>query len=435
MQGILQLSEYLYIFTAIHGPSLSTRTFNPHMKKFRLSISLIFLSAAVSLHAQGDFKPGYIILTDQDTIHGQIKINSEARNARTCIFRTDENAEASSYGPGEINAYRITGGKYYVSHTIEEEGQQKEVFLEYLVNGMADLYYLRNDNSEAYFIQKEGENVLELTDIRLLKAAFSDCYEIQPSLDRATLSHKSLVGMTVKYHDYVCDGEVCINYSKESSGLKVQVGPVAGYFMSPVRLNGAELFEAFDFGNTRVPMFGVQIRLGSQRLGEHVSFQFGTQYSQHSFQTMAEVDGKLYYVDYNLYDVHMESHLLTLQLGSRYTFRGKSIRPFMGGGLESGKFINTDFGYTEERHFINWDPDMVSETWTGNPVANVLFGAYAEVGLDVQLSRKLVLEAAIRAGYLTSNPNTLMALRAGSSDPMRVRPEMIPLSLQIGILF
>ena len=43
--------------------------------------------------------------------------------------------------------------------------------------------------------------------------------------------------------------------------------------------------------------------------------------------------------------------------------------------------------------------------------------------------------AALRAGYQTSNPNTLMALRAGSSNPMRVRPEMIPLSYHVGILF
>ena len=83
---------------------------------------------------------------------------------------------------GRITSYNVCYTKllrYYVSATVEEEGVQKQVFLEYLVNGMADLYYLRNENSETYYIRKAGEDALAITDIRLLKAAFSDCYEIQ----------------------------------------------------------------------------------------------------------------------------------------------------------------------------------------------------------------------------------------------------------------
>jgi hypothetical protein len=405
------------------------------MKKYRLIISMICLAAAPSLFGQGDFKPGYIISADHDTIYGQIRINSESGNASTCLFRTDENAEASQYSPGEISAYRITGGKYYVSGTIGEEGLQKPVFLEYLVNGVADLYYLREDNTESYYIQKEGEEAIELTDIRLLKAAFSDCYEIQPSLDRASLNHKSLVNMTVKYHDYVCDGEACINYSKQATDLRVHVGPVIGYSVNSMRFKGAELFELFEFESNQTPIFGVLAELSSSRLGEHVSFQLGASFSKHSYDTRAEVDGTLYYVDYSSYDVNMESSLLSFQLGSRYAFRGDRIRPFLGGGLDISKFISTDFSYTEDIYLINWDPDLVSTTWTGNPVSSMLYGIYAEAGMEVKLSGKLALVATVKTGYLTSNPNTMMAIEGGETDQMRVRPEIIPLSINIGILF
>lgn len=398
-------------------------------------MAVICLAASLSLYAQGDFRPGYIIGLEQDTIYGRIESNNEFRNARVCVFRTSEDAGESRYYPGEISAYRIEGGKYYVSTTVEEEGVQNQVFLEYLVNGMADLYYLRKENSETYYIRKDGEDALAITDIRLLKAAFSDCYEIQPSLDKATLSHKSLVDMTVKYHDYVCDGEVCINYSKEASQLRLDFGPVVGYSMSTLSFQGNPFFESFDFGSSQLPVFGLLLNLGSDRLGQHLSFELGAEYSKHSLQAYAEAPGTEYYIDYYSYDVHLESSMLTFMLGTKYTFSGNRIKPFIGGGLIFSKFINPDFSYTEVAYFINWDPDVESNTWTGNPMANLLYGVYVQAGLDVKLSEKLTLVSAIKAGYLNSNPNTIMALKAREIDQMRVRTQMIPVSFHIGILF
>ncbi len=405
------------------------------MKKSIFLIVSICLVAANSLYGQSEFRPGYIINPDQDTIYGQIKGNSEARNARTCVFRSGDDADQTRFSPDDIRAYRFTNGKYYVSTTVEEDGEKKQVFLEYLVNGMANLYYLKEENSETYYIQKDGEDALAITDIRLLKATFSDCYEIQSTLDKATLSHKSLVSATVKYHDYVCDGEVCINYTREASRLWIEVGPVMGYSMNKLNFQGSPLFETFGFGSSQVPVFGLMLNLGSDRLGQHFSFQVGAEYSKHQLQAYTERPGTEYYIDYYSYDVRLESSLLTFTLGSMYAFSGKRIKPFLGGGLMFSKFIKPDFSYTEMAYFINWDPDQESNTWIGNPVANLLYGVYVQAGLDVKLSEKLTLFSAIKAGYLNSNPNTIIALESRELDQMRVRTELIPISFHLGILF
>jgi len=406
------------------------------MKEFRILLALACLAISLSLSAQGDFRPGYIIDLDQDTIYGQIKSNSESRNARTCVFRTGENAAETRFDPGEISAYRIEGGKYYISAAIEEEGEKQQVFLEYLVHGMADLYYLRKENSETYYIRKQGEEAMALTDIRLLKAAFSDCYEIQSSLDDASLSHKSLVDMTVMYHDYVCEGEVCINYSKQVSRLRIEVGPVVGYSIHMLNFKGGDLpFALFEFGNSQVPVFGLQLNLGSDRLGQHLSFQLGAEYSKHSLQTNAEIPGWEYYIDTYTYDAQMESSLLSFSLGSKYAFSGSRVRPFMSGGLMLSKFFNTDLSYTEVAYYINWDPDMETNTWSGNPMANLLYGVYAQLGVDVKLSHKLSLVSSIKVGYQNSNPNTVMALVGRSADQARIRTQLIPLTFLIGVQF
>jgi len=400
------------------------------MKQSGTLVAMIcLLLAASSLYGQNEFRPGYIIGLDQDTIYGQIKANSESRNARICVFRTGKDAEESLFEPGEISAYRIEGGKYYISATVEEDGANSQVFLEYLVNGMADLYYLRKENSEIYYIRKEGEDALAITDIRLLKAAFSDCYEIQSSLDKATLSHRSLVDMTVKYHDYVCDGELCINYTKEASRLRLQVGPAVGFSMTLLSIKGDRLFELFDFDPEFAPVFGILLNIGSSRLGEHVSFQVGAEYCNHSFQGNAETARYVSGSDHYTYDVHLGASQLSFQMGSRYAFSGSRVRPSLGGGLEFSKFLNPDFYYIQYSYVGD---NVYTTEWHDNPVGNPLFGAYLQAGLDVKLSRKLVLTSAIRGGFLTSNRNVLAG---GTGGQISLRPELIPVSFHIGILF
>lgn len=397
------------------------------MKGSRALFAVICLSMAFSLNAQGDFKPGYIIALNQDTIRGEIKSGSESRNAQVCVFRTGKDAEASEFHPGEIQAYRFTNGKYYVTMDVEEDGVKKKVFIEYLVNGMADLYYLREQNSEQYYIRKEGEDPLAITNIRMLKAAFSDCYEIQSSLDKATLSHNSLISMTEKYHDYVCDGEVCINYAREASRLRLHVMPYVGYSMSTMRLRGENLFELFDFELSKAPVFGVQLDLGSNRLGEHFSFQLGAEFSNKSNPGYAEVTK--YAGDFFTYDVHLDGSFLSFRFGTRYAFSGNRVRPSLGGGLEGAKFINPDFYYVQDKYV----GDVVfSSTWSDNPVDNILFGAYLQAGLDVKLSKRLALVSGVKAGFLTSNANIIAG---GTGVQVRLRPEMIPVSIHIGLQF
>ena len=398
------------------------------MKVSRALFAVICLATAISLYGQGEFKPGYIIDLNQDTIYGEIKSGSESRNAQICVFRSGTDAEASEFRPGEIKAYRFTGGSYYVSMEVEEDGVKKQMFVEYLVNGMADLYYLRDNKSETYYIRKEGEDALAIADIRLLKAVFSDCMEIQSSLDKATLTHNSLISMTEKYHDYVCDGEACIIYSKEASRIRIHVGPVVGYTMNFFRIRGNPTFDIIDFEPCTAPVFGILLDLGFSRLGDHLSFQLGTGYSKQNFEGYGEVmsfTGNMY-----TYDAHLDGSFLSFRLGTRYSFSGKRVRPSLGGGFECSKFINPDCYYVRDLYI---DGEYYSSlTWSQNPVKNPLFGGYLQAGLDVILSKNLVLVSAVSAGILTSNPVTLVGM-PGFQD--RFRPDMIPVSIQIGIQF
>jgi hypothetical protein len=107
------------------------------------------------LSAQHDYRMGYIITNEQDTVYGLIDYRSDIRNAFTCSFKKNETDIVTDYTPSDIAAYRYIDNKYYISRNIGSENVPKQVFLEYLVNGVAKLYYYRdNINKKYYYIEK-----------------------------------------------------------------------------------------------------------------------------------------------------------------------------------------------------------------------------------------------------------------------------------------
>jgi hypothetical protein len=118
----------------------------------------------MSIKAQSNFRPGYIITNEKDTISGLIDFRTHKMNAQTCKFRASDTSEEKLYSPGDIYGYRFTDdGKYYVTKDIEIDRQQKKVFLEYLVQGMVSLYFYPDNESNYYFFKDESGEMTPVT--------------------------------------------------------------------------------------------------------------------------------------------------------------------------------------------------------------------------------------------------------------------------------
>ena len=110
-----------------------------------------------SVQAQRDYRKGYIITNRQDTIYGWIDYRGDIRNSKVCSFKKTENDQATEYSPSDILAYRFIDSKFYVSKNVGTADAPNQVFLEYLVNGLANLYYFRDENSnDHYYIENDG---------------------------------------------------------------------------------------------------------------------------------------------------------------------------------------------------------------------------------------------------------------------------------------
>jgi hypothetical protein len=404
------------------------------MRPVILSLMAVLLFVS-TLSGQTGFRPGYIINNKSDTIRGTVDDRGEVQNSTACLFRASDSSEPEEFLPGEIAAYRFDEGKYYVAKFVGIDGEQQLVFAECLVKGTASLYYFRNKGTELYLIEKDGEKMLALTYtnnyISLLKGIFSDCPEIQSSIDRVKLNHRSLKSITCQYNAYVGADEPCVLFD-QGSRVSLHIGPVIGFTSSQLALKGDELFESFEFKNSNDPALGLVLELSSDRLGNHLSFQLGSELSKNDFHSSFEETSPIYPLIAYHYDATLQSLSLAIFTGASYSFTTGRIRPGLGGGLMFHKFIQPDFSYVLETN----DHGIVTiEEWRGDVVNNWIFGAYLQAGVEMDLARRLVFFAHVRGGYGTSNPNTITEVVNSKPEQIRIVPALIPVSFSIGLLF
>ncbi|MBN2764006.1 MAG: hypothetical protein JXR41_13005 [Bacteroidales bacterium] len=217
------------------------------MKKILVFITGGFITASLSF-SQSEFSEGFVITSDRDTLHGWIDNRGDISNALKCFFRPDDSENIIEYGPTEIFSYRFLNGKYFIAKDISINNVQERRFLEFLLHGIIDLYCLRDINEIRYYVQKPGENMVELrqseqefviddtrytkTDkeyIRSLRYLFRDAPALHQKIDNVYLNRKSLINITEDYHNHVCKDYDCIVYEKKLPRFKMNVGITGGF--------------------------------------------------------------------------------------------------------------------------------------------------------------------------------------------------------------
>lgn len=204
--------------------------------KLKSLILLGLILSTVILNAQTDFRPGYIIKTSEDTIFGQIDYRGDLLMSRVCKFKEKDNA-IKDYSPNDISAFRFIDSKYYISKKING----KIEFLEFLIKGKLNIYYMRDENGDHYYLDKDDVQLTEILydegvkyigdrkvfyeskkHIGLLYYYMKDAPKLQSEINRIRKpEHQNLIKIAKDYHNTVCDGEKCIIYEKSALLIKI----------------------------------------------------------------------------------------------------------------------------------------------------------------------------------------------------------------------
>lgn len=217
------------------------------MKAVYILISLFISSISF---AQSDFRPGYIISSENDTLYGFIDFRSDIRNSLQCTFHSD-NGEKTVYHPFAIKGYRFTNGKYYISKWVKNQTSETvPLFVEYLVDGEKDLFYYRSTEGNNYLINyndstlvllpfqkktnmKDGRyyGVQSTQHIGFLKSYFEDAPELYHQIEKIQQPGvRNLTKLTKDYHELKCSDSVCIIYNKAKNKFRMAIEPVFGYY-------------------------------------------------------------------------------------------------------------------------------------------------------------------------------------------------------------
>jgi hypothetical protein len=318
--------------------------------------SSVILAASIFLQAysQNDFQNGYVVMNNNDTISGLINYGSNHENTLKCLFKTDQQATIRTFYPDSIIAYRFDNSKYFISKKISTTDSTK-IFLEFIFDGIVDLYDYFDESGVHYLISKTDDKFIELkNDIRTttvngvkyerdskeyigtLKTLFIDSPATLKKADNVSLNLNSLIDLSEGYHKDVCPSEECITYAKKKVDIRFSFGIIAGISYSGISITETQRTT----GRFILPDYGTGIMLGTL-----------INISEPFFSRRLSIQSEIT-VAYNKYSTDKSSldmMTLNIPLQLKYSFPLKNIQLSALAGLGYNNilvfdYVSTDYG-------------------------------------------------------------------------------------------
>jgi hypothetical protein len=341
----------------------------------------IFIALSLSLHAQKNFQPGYVILKNGDSLRGQIDNRDWSINPRSIHFRPDE-SQTRDYTTADLQGFGVGGDEYksgtaklypystdvavLTSEQYNPAPYEKTVFFRGLVKGRLNLYFYKDSTNVDYFFvgradgglqqlrltstvyERNGLEQYSLTEVykNQLTALMNDCTPSARHITRTGYNETAL-RMLVFSYDH-CGEDTAENRMANRNG-RLHLYPVMGYFNNQVSIKST----AYDMSQVRFSSYGSvaagagliytqarnreQFSFGAELLFHHMSSQ-SPRFSENNFTS---IDDRL---DYNILD---------LNLLFRYTYPRGRVRPFIEMGLANSVVFSNTSTRSEYDNFDN----------------------------------------------------------------------------------
>lgn len=360
-----------------------------------LLIALFFFNF-LSSAAQSDYRQGYIIKNNNDTIFGYIDYRADISNSKKCYFVKELGGEVNEYMPGEIFGYRFEDSKYYITKTIELNKEKRTIFIEFLLKGIVDLYYYVDEKGDHYFIDNKKGEFVELTSSDqilykqefgrtgymtttylsktnkhrgILRYLFADQKSLQNKIDKMDLNRNSLIQISKDYHNLSCKDYSCIVYEKPVTNPKIHVAILytGNYTQFKMHKPSGASFP-------RVLNHSVGVLFSIKNKGEHTRFNFDIE---------ARIGIREFYGSYNpgtVYKFDIKQSYINSAYLIKYTYPKRAVRPIVYGGLTIGYIFNNDL----ETEYLKDVPSNFRQKL----VYNVFTGYVVGAGVQFKLIKK-----------------------------------------------
>jgi len=372
--------------------------------KHAILLLTIFSLGVLNLYSQTDFRSGYIIKNNNDTLYGLIDFRGNVANTKKCIYKKEVNSEKQEFYPSELMAYRFTDGKYYVTRTIKSGETKDQLFLEYLINGLVDVYYYCDLNGDHYMVDKGDGILLELKNelkevvvndtkyykdskeyIGILKYIFRESPSVSKKVESISLNSKSLINITKDFQKERCSNEECMVYEKKMPKMKVSFGfgPLIGLNRIDISINklpdGYSYLENSHFETIISPSVGLFCNVGIPNFSKNFRLEYAGSFSKWNTSTH---NSKIEPINYMTVkeDIFLKQIVFNNALHLKYEYVKGKFRPTLKLGFFNNLFINADYTRNTD---VKWShgETYLTEVSHKNPFSNNEYGISFGAGL------------------------------------------------------
>ncbi|MCX2743175.1 hypothetical protein OO013_04825 [Mangrovivirga sp. M17] len=308
---------------------------------FFLSINVVFI---IDLSGQNNYKNGFIITFENDTIEGLIEYRSNSKNYKSCDFIGENGSK--TYLPSDIIGYGVINEKFYLSQIL------KDRFVEVLVTGKISLYkshnkyYVKKDTI-LYNLEtiKEKSNIVNRTGYiknnnwkGILSFLISDClYNSNSHIEKLRLNDIGLTKLIVKYN--ICSGSEFEEFKSLQPRTSFKIGASVGISNSIIRLpdNRNNYIYLNNSYNSINPDFGIIFILSSPRINENIALQGEVHYIKSSYSSHKVIDGSYRYY----YDTYISINTFSLPISLKYSIPLTYDKIYFHGGFNFDFHVNT----------------------------------------------------------------------------------------------
>lgn len=312
------------------------------MRKHFLSVFLVtgLCHFAVAQHNFNDgyirdFRAGYIIELNGDSVTGWIDYQNDRLLAKICSFKKNRTGVVIDYDPSEIKAYGFQNDKRFESSDLPESGS-KSVFAQILIHGKMSLYkyhdvfylyvdhfiklppneYVEVHNDDGRFMQTKYPSV------EILNMLMVNC---PLPLIRFKYSERDISYMVQHYNS--CKGTHGTEYKNTKPWNKISLEVLAGIDISSLKIDG---LKSSTFQKDYSPVVGIGIEVSSPRTFDRLFFSIQGLYSQKVYLGFLErsLGSSVQRLDFKI-----NYTAIRFPFGLRYNFQDDFSTPYLRLGI------------------------------------------------------------------------------------------------------
>lgn len=303
------------------------------MKIFSLALVLIFSFKSLAQ----DFRAGFIVKLNGDSINGLINYKSDNANSKYCIFKATRKSKTEKFKPENLKKYGFIEDKNYESYQLlTPEKTKQPVFLETLVKGKVslfkynDIYFVKKDS--LILLPKDKENEVIVNGVRystndsrykgLLNIIMIDC---QLKADQINYKEKDLTNLIQNYNR--CKGTVGLTFKSKKPWSKITPLALTGFDLSSVKLDG---FSEYSFKQSISSFIGLGLENSFPRINEKIHFIVELWYFKKFYQGYSQTETSY---GPTLNDLYIHTSFLKIPIGFQINLASEASTPYFKAGL------------------------------------------------------------------------------------------------------